>query len=195
MNKNIFMFTFFKRYFYAETDKEKNEIFDEFINVIKNANYEDFHTNKTSILDMIYNYNHIERCKFTKDEFDMALISCLKKSFEKYVPPEEFESEEYSENRKSSIGHSNEDLLILYLGKHLFWYLVGWKTKYDTGKYIVCQVCGDLIKKGNHTRNRKYCDSCSKKIKLIQMRKANKKHYNSYKVKSNEILDNSNNSE
>ena len=34
--------------------------------------------------------------------------------------------------------------------------------------------------------NKKYCNDCARVVKLKQMRKANKKHYNSYKVKGGE---------
>ena len=65
----------------------------------------------------------------------------------------------------------------------MFWYLISWKKKYDSGNYIICKVCGDLIKKQKNVRNKKYCNDCAKVVKLKQMRKANKKYYNSYKVK------------
>lgn len=183
MIKNIYLFTFFKRYYYAETDKEKKNIFEEFMNIIKNSSYEDFHLSDNSVLEMIYDYKYINKCSFKKQEFDFAISSCLKKAFNNYIPPEEYENGEYNENRKSSLGRSNEDLLMLYLGKHLFWYLISWKKKYDSGNYIICKVCGDLIKKQKNVRNKKYCNDCAKVVKLKQMRKANKKYYNSYKVK------------
>lgn len=178
------MFTFFKRYYYANDDKEKKQIFKEFLNVIKNSSYEDYYTQKKSILDLIYKYDYITKCNFSEEEFKFALPSCLYKAFEKYIPPEEYENGNYQDTMHSSLGLSNEDALILYLGKRLFWYLVEWKRKYNTGNYIICKECGKLIKKEKNIRNRKYCISCSEEVKKEQVKKAKKKYYNSYKFKN-----------
>lgn len=112
-------------------------------------------------------------------QYKKLINTYIKRIFDNYIPIEEYEKKHGWDANITVDGWSEDNYIIKYFCKSLTGYMRNYIKDLNSGKYIECVNCGELIIPTNNRQ--KYCKSCWKEIREQQNKDKALRYYHKSK--------------